>query len=85
MKNGKDRGEPGKNLSRENVTGREDLITCGRTSELAHALLTRYTRQFVSLSVCQFVSLSVCQFVSLSVCQSGEKFLTLIGLNNFQN
>ena len=43
MKNGKDRGEPGKNLSRENITGREDLITCGRTSELTHALLTGYT------------------------------------------
>ena len=27
-----------------NVIGRENLITCGRTNELAHALLTEYTR-----------------------------------------
>ena len=43
MKNGKERGEPGKIYHVRNVIGRENLITCGRTNELAHALLTEYT------------------------------------------
>ena len=43
-KNGKERGEPGKIYHVRNVIGRENLITCGRTNELTHALLTEYTR-----------------------------------------
>ena len=39
-KNGKERGEPGKIYHMRNVIGRENLITCGWTNELAHALLT---------------------------------------------
>ena len=36
----KERGEPGRIYHVRNVIGREDLITCGRTNELAHALRT---------------------------------------------
>ena len=43
-KNRKERGEPGKIYHVRNVIGRENLITCGRTNEFAHALLTEYTR-----------------------------------------
>ena len=32
----KERGEPGKIYHMRNVMGRENLITCGRTNELAH-------------------------------------------------
>ena len=39
-KSGKERGEPGKIYHVRNVIGRENLITCGRTNEHAHALLT---------------------------------------------
>ena len=39
MKNRKEKGEPGKIYHVRNVIGREDLITSGRTNELAHALL----------------------------------------------
>ena len=42
-KNGKERGQPGKIYHVRNVIGRENLITCGRTNELAHALLTIYS------------------------------------------
>ena len=42
-KNRKERGEPGKIYHVRNVIGRENLITCGRTNEFAHAL-TEYTR-----------------------------------------
>ena len=42
-KNGKERGEPGKIYHVKNVIGRENLITCGQTNKLAHALLTEYT------------------------------------------
>ena len=42
-KNGKERGESGKIYHMKNVIGRENLITCGRTNKLAHALLTEYT------------------------------------------
>ena len=35
----KERGEPGKIYHVRNVIGRENLITCGLTNELAHALL----------------------------------------------
>ena len=38
-KSGKERGEPGKIYHVRNVIGRENLITCGRTNEHAHALL----------------------------------------------
>ena len=41
-KSGKERGEPGKIYHVRNVIGRENLITCGRTNEHAHALLTEY-------------------------------------------
>ena len=37
-KNRKERGEPGKIYHVRNVTGREDVITSGRTNELAHTL-----------------------------------------------
>ena len=37
----KERGEPGKIY---NVIGKDNLITCGRTKERAHALWTEYTR-----------------------------------------
>ena len=40
----KERGEPGKIYHVRNIIGRENLITCGRTKELAHALWTEYTR-----------------------------------------
>ena len=43
-KNGKERGESGKIYHMRNIIGRENLITCGRTNELAHAILTEYTR-----------------------------------------
>ena len=46
-KSGKERGEPGKIYHVRNVIGRENLITCGRTNEHAHALLTEYTRSVV--------------------------------------
>ena len=39
-KNRKERGEPGKIYHVRNVIGRENLITCGRTNELAHAVWT---------------------------------------------
>ena len=42
-KNRKERGEPGKIYHVRNVIGRENLITCGQTNELTHALLTEYT------------------------------------------
>ena len=34
----KERGEPGRIYYVRNVVGRENLITCGRTNELAHAV-----------------------------------------------
>ena len=37
-KNRKERGEPGKIYHVRNITGREDVITSGRTNELAHTL-----------------------------------------------
>ena len=40
---GKERGEPGKIYHVRNVIGRENLITCGRTNEHAHALLPIYS------------------------------------------
>ena len=43
MKNRKERGEPGKIYHVRNVIGRENLITCGRTNELAHAVRTEYS------------------------------------------
>ena len=43
-KYGKERGKPGKIYHVRNVISRENLITCQRTNELAHALLTEYTR-----------------------------------------
>ena len=43
-KNQNESGEPGKIYHVRNVIGRENLITCGRTNEFAHALLTEYTR-----------------------------------------
>ena len=39
----KERGEPGRIYHVRNVIGRENLITCGRTNELAHAVRTEYT------------------------------------------
>ena len=42
-KNRKERGEPGKIYHVRNVIGRENLITCGRTNELAHAVWTEYS------------------------------------------
>ena len=36
-------GEPGKIYHVRNVTGRENLITCGRMNALAYALLTEYS------------------------------------------
>ena len=44
-KNRKERGElePGKIYHVRNVIGRENLITCGRTNELAHAAWTEYS------------------------------------------
>ena len=39
-KNRKERGEPGKIYHVRNVIGRENLITSGRTNELAHAAWT---------------------------------------------
>ena len=38
-KNRKERGEP---VKIHHVIGRENLITCGRTNELAHAVRTEY-------------------------------------------
>ena len=43
-KNREERGEPGKIYHVRNVIGRENLITCGRTNELAHAVWTEYIR-----------------------------------------
>ena len=40
MKNRKERGEPGKIYHVKNIIGRENLITCGHTNELAHAVWT---------------------------------------------
>ena len=37
MKNGKERGEPGKIYHMRNVIGRENLITCGQTNKFDHA------------------------------------------------
>ena len=42
-KNRKERREPGKIYHVRNVIGRENLITCGRTNELAHAAWTEYS------------------------------------------
>ena len=42
-KNRKERGEPGKIYHVRNVIGSENLITSGRTNELAHVLWTEYT------------------------------------------
>ena len=42
-KNRKERGEPGKIYHVRNVIGRENLITCGWTNELAHAVWTEYS------------------------------------------
>ena len=42
-KNRKESGEPGKIYHVRNVIGRENLITCGRTNELAHAAWTEYS------------------------------------------
>ena len=42
-KSGKERGEPGKIYHVRNVIGRENSITCGRTNEHTHALLTIYS------------------------------------------
>ena len=39
----KKRGEPGRIYHVRNVIGRENLITCGRTNELAHAVRTEYS------------------------------------------
>ena len=38
----KERGEPGKIYHVRNVIGRESLITCGQTNELAHTVWTEY-------------------------------------------
>ena len=46
-KNQKEKGEPGKIYHMRNVTGRGNLITSGRTNELAHTLWTEYTRSIV--------------------------------------
>ena len=44
QKNRKERGgEPSKIYHMRNISGRDNLITFGRTNELAHALLTEYT------------------------------------------
>ena len=39
----KKRGEPGRIYHVRNVIGRENLITCGRTNELAHAVQIEYS------------------------------------------
>ena len=39
----KERGEPGRIYHVRNVIGRENLITCGRTNKLAHAIWTEYS------------------------------------------
>ena len=39
----KERGEPGRIYHVRNVIGRENLITCGQTNELAHAVWTEYS------------------------------------------
>ena len=39
-KNQKERREPGKIYHMRNVIGKENLITCGRTNELTHAVWT---------------------------------------------
>ena len=39
----KERGEPGRIYHVRNVIGRENLITCGRTNELPHAVRTEYS------------------------------------------
>ena len=39
----KERGKPGRIYHVRNVIGRENLITCGRTNELAHAGRTEYS------------------------------------------
>ena len=39
----KERGEPGRIYHVRNVIGRENLITCGRTNELAHDVRTEYS------------------------------------------
>ena len=39
----KERGEPGRIYDVRNIIGRENLITCGRTNELAHTLWTEYS------------------------------------------
>ena len=45
----KERGGPGKIFHVRNVTGRENLITCGWTNELVHVLLTDYALLLVQL------------------------------------
>ena len=48
--NRKERGEPGKNFSREKCHRyREDLITCGRTNKLTYALLIEFTVLLIQL------------------------------------
>ena len=42
-KRSKESGESDKIYHVRNVTGRENLIACGRTNELARALLTEYS------------------------------------------
>ena len=42
-KKSKKRGEPGRIYHVTNVIGRQNLITCGRTNELAHAVRTEYS------------------------------------------
>ena len=62
-KSGKERGEPGKIYHVRNVIGRENLITCGRTNEHAHALLTEYTRSVVkALRLTERDSTALCYF-----------------------
>ena len=39
----KERGEPGRIYHVRNVIGRENLITCGQTNELAHTVRTEYS------------------------------------------
>ena len=41
-------GKPGKIYHVRNVTGRENLITCGQTNKLAHTLLTISWKSFMA-------------------------------------
>ena len=47
MKNKMERESLVKIYHVRNIIGRENLITCGQTNELAHAILTEYTRSIV--------------------------------------